>query len=162
MKKGAKIGIGVMLAFMLLCIVLPMNVAAENILNETTVVAGEDFEAYEVTSDGAVEWTITISSDEPIDLRMVTSENYEKFQNGEEYMTYTAASTNDVTAKTYTVTLPAGTYYVVLDNSGNLDDTDVSIKISAEDAVDSPGFELFAVVLAIGLCIGIVSWRRKK
>ena len=51
-------------------------------------------------------------------------------------------------------------------NYGDTDDdtTDDDKPDSPEkkDSDDSPGFELIGVVLAIGLCVGVIGWRKRR
>ena len=45
------------------------------------------------------------------------------------------------------------------DDDTSDDDTSDNEK---KDSSDSPGFELIGVVLAIGLCVGVIGWRKRK
>lgn len=168
MVKKAKIWINILLVLNLVLLSLPANVSADTVLDETTRLKSLEYASYQVFSNGKTEWTVKIQSDEPIDVRMLDEDNYNKFTNDESYEAYSAGSADDVVSKTYKVTLPGGAYYVVLDNSENIFPTDVTIKITAEDpketeeSDDSPGFEFITVISAIVISLVILNLRKKK
>ena len=97
MKREMKIGIGMMMAFMLICVVLPMNVVAE-----TCSRCGGTGDCQQCGGDGS-DW---------------------------------------------------------LETCTDCEGTGVCQECDGDGEV-IPGFELFCAVLAIGLCVGIIGWKRR-
>ncbi len=168
-KKIMAIGMILVMVATIFVAVLP-NVGAKTILDESTIIEGWDYGAYEVWSGGATAWTVEIESTEPIDIRMMDEDNYNHWLNDESFKSYTAANVDDCTSKIYTVNLPEGKWYITLDNEDNEDDSEVSIRITAEDLETSdgngddstPGFEVIGFVIAVSVVVGLAAIERRK
>ena len=103
MKNGVKIGIGMMIAFMFICVIVPMNVAADDCGS-----CGGTGKCKTCGGDGFF---------------------------GEE----------------------AGTPITCPDCEGSEE-----CQTCGGSGELTPGFELLGVGIALGLCIGIIGWRRRK
>lgn len=159
MKNIAKIGIGMMLAFMLMCVVLPMNVAAKS--GTKAIPAGgvgrENLGYLTIGDKVTYSWACTDSTD---DMEFQIEDSY---GNGYEYSRPSAGGSGVF------VVPDDGNYELVWKCNNDMWDGDMQWSYtidkntaSTSESSGSPGFELFGVALAIGLCIAIIGWRRKR
>jgi len=168
MKNRTKIGIGMMLAFVLICVLVPTNVAAKS----GTLVLEAQNEDYVTLGKLSVGDTITYEWDtsddeDTLHFGILRAEDPHETVNveGQAYQIK-----EDVNSMSGTLTIDtAGTYHFDFFNNNWVDNAIISYeytitKASEEkkDSDDSPGFELFGVALAIGLCIAVMAWKRKK
>ena len=190
MKKRTKIGIGMMLVFMLICVVVPMNVAGDY-----CVVSDVRVEAWDTNDD---------DYDDAADLIFKISNTNDVYDT-EVWITWyfyrpDGELSNSTEEGPYTITdsdsrifrggieLGLGGYggdcrlaafirweakSVWSDSQGDdmveehvtLYSWDYTYRNANDDKKESdnsPGFELLGAVVVIGLCVGVIAWRQKK
>ena len=203
MKKGKYVGISVILAFMLICVALPMNVAADY-----CVISEEKIETWDTDSDGYKDagelsfkisntndaydtdvWITWYSYEPNGDVGATSEEGPYTITDGDSQIfkerynldvgdpkgSYKIAayiywestsvwsdSTGDDTVEKTVSLYPPG--YGDSEDDTTDDDTPDDDKKEDEkkESSDSPGFELFGVALAIGLCITVIGWRKRR
>ena len=167
MKNSKRIGIGVMLAFMLICVLVPMNVAAKS---GTKVVEAqnEDYVTLGKLSVGDIityEWDTSDDGD-TLHFGIIRAEDpNDEVSEGDAYQIK-----EDVNSMSGTLTIDtAGTYHFDFFNNNWADNAIINYEYTItkasddkKDSDDSPGFELFGLALALGLCIAVIGWRRHK
>jgi len=165
MKKGMKIGLSMIFIFVLICMLVPTNVAAKSgtleieadyydELSLGKLSPGDEITYSWDTSDEADSITFLIGIKETEDTPD------EKIYNLKEGVRGTSGSlTVDI----------EGTHVLVFNNDNIMDTAYINYEYTITKApeeqsasAESPGFELFGAVLAISLCIGIIGWRRRK
>lgn len=180
MKNRPKIGISMIMAFMLICVVLPTNAVAETI-KETVYIGGiSEDEVHVITQDldegVKIEWDWETSGGW-VDFQIgvfgefspQVSEEEEDFSEGS--FTTHAEGLWEIKWTENGLELGADSIELTLsitfgDDVSSDDDDDTSDDDTTDDdkkeSNDSPGFELFGVVFAIGLCIAVIGWRKRK
>ncbi len=123
-RKSVKLlVIALMLAFMLF---LPAVLAETDDSGTytdqgTATIQGDEVLPYYIhlAEDGGIHYKIT--SDRPIDVYLMDSENYEAFTSGNDY--YYDHRQVDVTYAEYTINEPAGDYYILIQSNGTYTST---------------------------------------
>ncbi len=96
------------------------------------------FNPFTVTGTVILSVTINVTESTPVDILLLSAENFNKYKNLESFQYYTAGSAFNVISKTYSGTINEGSYYIVIDNTTNMvnggatssGDVNVYIKVS--------------------------------
>lgn len=143
-------------------------------ISETVDVAAGEWRAYRITvgSMDSVAFSATVTAGAAIDVYLLTSRGYDQYRNpSEPTFEYWDPGTEEITTSfAPTVSPPAGTYYLVLDNaqisqSGASGSGDVTVSMSAEVRpfpILTAVLGGVAVLAIIILLIALVVRRRRK
>jgi len=167
MKNNKRIGISIMLALVLICVLVPTNVAAKS---GTKVIAAEneDYVTLGTFSVGDIityEWDTSDDADS-LHFGIIRAEDpHEEVSEEDAYQIK-----QNVNSGSGTLTIDkAGTYHFDFYNNNWIDSAIINYEytitkapVENQDSDDSPGFELFGAVIAIGLCVAVIGWRRHQ
>ncbi len=173
MKKHFLMG----LMFLSVFLFSVMAVTGTDLVNETKVINKDQMysSGFSLSAQTTITVSINVTSGGPVDLLLMNSGNYTTYENaftsgnsGTFYYIVDGSSLS-VKAKTYSVTLGKGDYYVVIENadftSGGASSTGsvtAAILISYDSSSASPGFELPIFLFAITAIISIRIYKKKN
>ena len=122
------------------CSIKPAEPTTTTVIDQTQNIPSEMYYAFTFTVTGTVVLSVDVNVTEslPVDVLLLSADNYEKYKNSESFQYYTAGTALNVISKTYSGTISDGTYYIVIDNTTNgvnggatpSGDVNVYIKVS--------------------------------
>lgn len=152
----------------IICIFLFSNVgAAGAIFDETNVIESGEYLGFSFTELDSnkskyVQADIQVVNGGAIDIFVIDSENYTKYQDGYDIEGVTTSVVEQVKGKVYRFSIPDGDYYIVVDNTKGVESVDVRTKLMMSGSmVEEPGFEAIFTIAILGI-LSVLIHRGKR